>query len=224
MPTKYILFVLSCVMLLTGCRHYGILVKRESELNCPTDIRKTVPWCAGEDSVFCCPCGPNEQFHGHKPTCWRPWQSSGEEWRDLHCERIYSAHETGLPESLPLEQVRHPTEVVAPTKLGPVITVPENRQQAPPPLNNPSTDDDESLPKPEEAPQQIEAPSDATSFRGQPQLPWEKKTAIASSPSLTDYFHKLDDHPTNQAASRLVARRTRGPQSGKDRTFSAASG
>jgi hypothetical protein len=64
------------------------MVKRESELNCPTDIRKTVPWCAGEDAIFCCPCFPDGSFYGHKPTCWRTWPAPGAVWRDLRCANM----------------------------------------------------------------------------------------------------------------------------------------
>ena len=71
-------------LLLNGC-HFGYYPKRQSELNCPTDIRQTVPWCAGEDAVFRCPCGPSPQFYGHKPTCWGTWPASGAQWRDSYC-------------------------------------------------------------------------------------------------------------------------------------------
>jgi hypothetical protein len=77
-----LLLVLSAV---AGCRNYGYLLKRESELNCPTDIRKTVPWCAGEDAIFHCPCGPNAEFYGHKPTCWGVWPAPATVWRDSYC-------------------------------------------------------------------------------------------------------------------------------------------
>lgn len=71
-------------LLLAGC-HWGCTVKRESELNCPTDIRKTIPWCAGEDAIFHCPCQTSCVYHGHKPTCWSSWPSSGAQWRDSYC-------------------------------------------------------------------------------------------------------------------------------------------
>lgn len=68
-----------------GCKSTGLLAKREAEKCCPTDIRKTVPWCAGEDAIFHCPCEPSTAFYGYKPTCWRTWPSSGSAWRDIHC-------------------------------------------------------------------------------------------------------------------------------------------
>lgn len=70
---------------LSGCHTFGPLVKRDSETNCPTDIRRTVPWCAGEDAIFHCPCGPSTDYYGHKPTCWRTWPSPATVWRDAYC-------------------------------------------------------------------------------------------------------------------------------------------
>lgn len=72
-------------MLLTcGCRH-GLVTKYAQESCCPTDIRQTHCWCWGEDALFDTPCGPDEAYHGHKPTCWRPWPSPASVWRDEHC-------------------------------------------------------------------------------------------------------------------------------------------
>ena len=80
-----IMLMLALVLLLVGCRPCGVLVKRESEMSCPTDIRQTVPWCAGEDAIFHCPCGPEASFYGYKPTCWSAWPASGAQWRDQGC-------------------------------------------------------------------------------------------------------------------------------------------
>lgn len=77
------MLLLSAAM--SGCHSFGPLVKRDSEENCPTDIRKTVPWCAGEDAIFQCPCGPSEDYYGHKPTCWRTWPGPTTVWRDSYC-------------------------------------------------------------------------------------------------------------------------------------------
>jgi len=76
-------FLLGC-LIFSGCQR-GIFLKRESELNCPTDIRKTVPWSAGEDAIFCCPCAPDGDFYGHKPTCWGVWPAPAAQWREAHC-------------------------------------------------------------------------------------------------------------------------------------------
>jgi hypothetical protein len=83
---KYCAVTVTVGMLLCcGCHHWGYYPKRQSELNCPTDIRQTIPWCAGEDAVFRCPCGPSPHFYGHKPTCWGNWPAPGPEWRDSYC-------------------------------------------------------------------------------------------------------------------------------------------
>jgi hypothetical protein len=71
------------VLGLSGC--CCCMAKRQSELNCPTDIRQTVPWCAGEDAIFHCPCGPEHQFYGYKPTCWSVWPADAAQWRDAGC-------------------------------------------------------------------------------------------------------------------------------------------
>jgi len=73
-----------CLVLLGGCRPFGYQVKRNSEFCCPTDIRQTVPWRAGEDAIFHSPCGPDSDFHGYKPTRWGIWPASGAEWRDAY--------------------------------------------------------------------------------------------------------------------------------------------
>jgi hypothetical protein len=93
---KHILALALCGSLLASGCHNGLMQKRQSEMNCPTDIRKTVPWCAGEDTIFRCPCGPSSQFYGHKPTCWGHWPTSGSEWRDSYC---------GYPVGYPSEEV-----------------------------------------------------------------------------------------------------------------------
>ena len=83
------MFVLA---ILSGCQHFGYVAKRESELNCPTDIRQTIPWCAGEDAIFHCPCGPSSDFHGYKPTCWGVWPAPGAQWRDAFCGPLARDH------------------------------------------------------------------------------------------------------------------------------------
>ncbi|QDV79750.1 hypothetical protein K2D_33660 [Planctomycetes bacterium K2D] len=69
-------------------------------------------WCWGEDAVFDCPCGPDEAYHGHKPTCWRDWQAPASVWRDERC---------GCPTSgygpAPLSPVYHDGS-------GPTVTTP----------------------------------------------------------------------------------------------------
>jgi hypothetical protein len=82
-----ILSVALCLAAFSGC-HCGCCSKRVSELNCPTDIRQTHCWCFGEDALFHCPCGPNEEYYGHQPTCWRDWPTTSQEWRDAFCRPI----------------------------------------------------------------------------------------------------------------------------------------
>ena len=81
--SRCVLIMLFAVAL-NGCQH-GILGKRNSELCCPTDIRKTHFGYFGEDAIFCRPCGPDHDYYGHKPTCWHEWPSSGADWRDGTC-------------------------------------------------------------------------------------------------------------------------------------------
>jgi hypothetical protein len=78
--------------LFSGC-HICCWGKRASENECPTDIRKTHYWCLGEDAVFHYPCGPDPEFYGHQPTCWREWPTSAAEWRDLHCQPAFATGE-----------------------------------------------------------------------------------------------------------------------------------
>ena len=106
MPVLRILALIAGAVVTSGC-HCGCLMKRESEANCPTDIRQTVPWCGGEDAIFHCPCRPACEFYGYKPTCWGIWPASGAEWRDAYCgspmcdytgQRIDAGPEFILPE------------------------------------------------------------------------------------------------------------------------------
>ena len=76
--------LLSGVTLLGGC-YQGLMMKRKQEIQCPTDIRQKVPWCAGEDALFHGPCGPDSDFYGMKPTCWGEWPASGADWRNAFC-------------------------------------------------------------------------------------------------------------------------------------------
>ena len=86
----WILSLVMCLAAVSGC----CWCKRASEMNCPTDVRKAECWCFGEDALFHCPCGPNEEYYGHKPTCWRAWPTSAEEWRDMRCGPL---QQTAIP-------------------------------------------------------------------------------------------------------------------------------
>jgi hypothetical protein len=141
MPMLRIFCLVAGLVALTGCHRYGCLVKRESEQNCPTDIRQTIPWCAGEDAVFQCPCRPAHDFYGHRPPGWHPWPTSGAEWRDAYgaFPVANSAVESGLvvPES---ESTNSVPLFDAPKEIGhgaersenlPPLTMPEARSLAP---------------------------------------------------------------------------------------------
>jgi hypothetical protein len=92
-----VLSVIACLAGMAGCRHYCCWGKRMSEKHCPTDVRKAHVWCFGEDAIFRWPCGPNSEFYGHKPTCWREWPAEAPVWRDLYCGPVG-------PEAGPYEQ------------------------------------------------------------------------------------------------------------------------
>ena len=191
---KYLLCLLPCIVLLSGCHQYGILVKRESEMNCPTDIRKTVPWCAGEDAIFSCPCGPNEQFHGHKPTCWRLWQTSGEEWRDMHCQPLERRTEVEVPESISTEYIPLPIVDSVDESEGseeePELAKPEAEDSSSD--DDPSSSDDNSLPEPSESTTNpLEPPTDETSYQEFPRLPWEQEANAFSGTPVTNALHQL---------------------------------
>lgn len=95
--------------ILSGCNPVGLSVKRQSELNCPTDIRQTVPWCAGEDAIFRCPCGPAQDFYGHKPTCWRTWPAPASVWRDSYCGGLQTLPQPEEGDILDLQEEPIPT-------------------------------------------------------------------------------------------------------------------
>ena len=81
----WILSLVLCLAAVSGCHHCGCCSKRASEMNCPTDIRRAHCWCFGEDALFHCPCGPNEEYYGHQATCWREWPTGAEQWRNAYC-------------------------------------------------------------------------------------------------------------------------------------------
>jgi hypothetical protein len=143
------------VVLLTvvsGCHSFGPLVKRDSELNCPTDVRRTVPWCWGEDAVFHCPCGPDGPYYGHRPTCWRTWPTPATVWRDSYCPCPQPAGVCGpcaiegqgvvvdeqvivlpQPEEMAPRPAQPPTQLVTPP-VPPVLENPVEGNVAPPAL------------------------------------------------------------------------------------------
>jgi len=65
-----------CLAAASGC-NICCWGKRATELESPTDIRKSHFWCLGEDAVFAQPMGPSREDYGLKPTCWREWPADG---------------------------------------------------------------------------------------------------------------------------------------------------
>lgn len=83
----------------SGCFCRGVCTKRESELHCPTDIRKTHYWCFGEDAIMHCPCGPKEELYGYERTDWREWPA--DECCNGNCCVPVAPNSPGQPEQLP---------------------------------------------------------------------------------------------------------------------------
>lgn len=163
MPALRYLVPCACILLVGGCRQYGYLVKRESELNCPTDIRQTVPWCVGEDAIFRCPCGPDGDFYGHKPTCWGVWPAPGAHWRDAFCGPLQ--HECVLVESSepdvgrPILPDPLPTPAAEPgIRQRPGESEPSKQEPDEIELDNPAAGEVERLPGPDISPSQKTEP------------------------------------------------------------------
>lgn len=116
--------VTALTVLSVGCHSFGLCAKRESESNCPTDIRKTVPWCAGEDAIFVCPCGPEGNFYGHRPTCWRDWPTSAAAWRDMSCGPTVIAESVKTSEPNPFRGSQPATVLPTPAPEPDPITLP----------------------------------------------------------------------------------------------------
>src|SRR5689334_15709280 len=68
---------------ITGCCCQAVPLPDEH--CCPTDARRMYFAC-GEEAVRRCPLGPDREFYGLKPTCWREWP---EGWQCNGC--------TGMP-------------------------------------------------------------------------------------------------------------------------------
>lgn len=81
------LLVAVCFTASSGCLCRGICTKRDNELCCPTDVRKTHFWCFGEDAFIQGPCGPKEELYGYEPTCWREFPAVPPCYGFDYCER-----------------------------------------------------------------------------------------------------------------------------------------
>jgi hypothetical protein len=68
--SKGLLLALLSLAGVSGC--FCQAVPLPGECQCPTDARRLYCTC-GEEAVRRCPCGPDREFYGLKPTCWREW-------------------------------------------------------------------------------------------------------------------------------------------------------
>lgn len=66
----WLLLALLSLAGVAGC--FCQAVPLPGECHCPTDARRLYCTC-GEEAVRRCPCGPDHEFYGLKPTCWREW-------------------------------------------------------------------------------------------------------------------------------------------------------
>jgi hypothetical protein len=132
------LLVFGYLTLAAGCCCHGVFTKRENEVCCPTDIRKTHYWCFGEDAKIHGPCGPKEELYGYEPTSWREFPDVaavcyGVEFNDSPMG-VESLPEPGIqPPSFPLPAVRF-APPVAP-QIPESVTPPQIEQQPVPSYN-----------------------------------------------------------------------------------------
>src|SRR5256885_7463891 len=73
--SKWLPLALVSLAVISGCCCQAYPLPGED--HCPTDARRLYLAC-GEEAVRRCPCGPDREFYGLKPTCWRQWP---EGWR-----------------------------------------------------------------------------------------------------------------------------------------------
>lgn len=76
---RHTLLVAAAVIGLGGC------TLSRNEDCCPTDARRLVYSCAGQEAVRQGPCGPNEAYYGHHPTCWSAWPDGWRQYEADHC-------------------------------------------------------------------------------------------------------------------------------------------
>jgi len=72
---KSLVAILMLLAGVSGCCCQAIPLPAEKD--CPTDARRLYLTC-GEEAVRRCPCGPDREYYGHKPTSWRAWPDG---WR-----------------------------------------------------------------------------------------------------------------------------------------------
>lgn len=73
--SKWLPLALVSLSVVSGCCCQAYPLPGENQ--CPTDARRLYLAC-GEEAVRRCPCGPDREYYGLKPTCWRQWP---EGWR-----------------------------------------------------------------------------------------------------------------------------------------------
>src|SRR6476660_6339624 len=68
--SKWLVLALISLAAVSGCCCQAVPLPGENQ--CPTDARRLYLSC-GEEAVRRCPCGPDHNYYGLKPTCWRKW-------------------------------------------------------------------------------------------------------------------------------------------------------
>ncbi|MCA9260168.1 MAG: hypothetical protein KDA61_13245 [Planctomycetales bacterium] len=98
----------------SGC-HLN-MAYRDGEGSCPTDARAI--YCGvGEQAVRKCPCHPDEQFHGYKPTCWNAWPTGWDAYRDERCAAACACETPAVMSEPMVETTPTPAYEPAPTVL-----------------------------------------------------------------------------------------------------------
>lgn len=123
-----------------GVASVGCQLNRSEEQCCPTDARRLVYSCAGQEAVRQGPCGPNEAFYGHHPTCWGSWPNGWEVYQADHCAQATAVAATPVAsdscDACETAGPSHPVAVEsvprepAPTEAEPVWTAPEEKAPA----------------------------------------------------------------------------------------------
>src|SRR3954467_14148572 len=78
--SKWLTLALLSLATVSGCCCQAVPLPGENQ--CPTDARRLYCTC-GEEAVRRGPLGPDREFYGLKPTCWREWP---EGWQCNGCE------------------------------------------------------------------------------------------------------------------------------------------
>lgn len=79
---------------------------------CPTDARRIAYSCAGQEAVRMGPCGPNEAYYGHHPTCWGSWPEGWEQYKGDYCVTTAAVTTADCDCEQPEAQVAVPVETL----------------------------------------------------------------------------------------------------------------